>query len=51
MHTGYGKNTMAKLLTRTAFIVVFIAALPLLWLAILIDRKNDRKRERYHGYR
>jgi hypothetical protein len=48
MPMPYGKNTMIKtVLIRAAFLVVFIAALPLLWLAILIDRKNDRKRSKY----
>jgi hypothetical protein len=42
---------MAKLLTRTAFLVVFIAAIPLIWIAVLIDNKNNKKREKYHGYR
>jgi hypothetical protein len=45
----FGKNTMAKLLTRAAFMAVFIAAIPFLWVWILIDQKNDRKRAKYHG--
>jgi hypothetical protein len=51
MPMQYGKNTMIKtVLIRTAFLVVFIAALPLLWLAILIDSKNNKKRQKF-GHR